>query len=152
MSVRRRGLAAVAVLLTVLPVTGTAHAVPVVTRACVESNTLTFSPPLSLTNLGGNYTVAWTRTCVVTTVTVTPPGETVQIITDGGAFGGTYFGDCLLVLLNGAAVNLILAGGVYVVADSTATSTSAKGQVLVPDNVCNTSTASGIGPKIEVRP
>lgn len=126
-----------------------ASATTALTRECVESNTFTFSPPLGMATVPGNFTWSYTRTCVLTVVNTSPLGESVQVITDSGGGNGTYFGSCAIVLLNGATVNTILGGTLHLASDGT----GAKAMPLVPNRPCTDpageSSATGTGSVIQ---
>lgn len=122
MSYRRLGLAAV-VLVASAPTPS--HAA---TGACVESLSVTFTPPLTLAGDSGWATF-----------------KTVQICTFGGRtieFTVPYVGSCLFAAVGEGAVSLV-AGVLHL--GLQANGSSGRASVLVPDTVCATSVATGVG-------
>jgi hypothetical protein len=102
-------------------------------QLCVENDTLTFSPPLTLGNQSGFVTQEWNNTCAGA------PGLTPS--TGSGVWGYSYFGNCgAVVITEGESV--VVAGSAYVVLQFFG---YARGLVMVPDSYCPMSTARGTG-------
>jgi hypothetical protein len=106
----------------------TAHA----TKVCVENDTLTFNPPLTLGNQSGSATMAWENTCA------DGPGLTGQ--QGSGTWGLSYFGSCAAVILT-EGESVLIGGSVYFVIEVGYN----RILVLQPDSVCPVATAHGTG-------
>lgn len=107
---------------------------------CVRHIRLEFSPPLTMARAAGTVVRRQTAVCARANSTIFVP-ETVSFT---GASSGTYVGSCLHAEVAGEFSMTIVGGGGgvlyatyphYIVADAF---------VLVPDQACNVSSATGI--------
>lgn len=108
-------------------------------EACVRQVRLTFDPPLGITPTSGRVHREQIAVCTRTdTATLVP-----YVVGFPGASSGNYLGNCLRAEVAGEFAMTIVGGGAgvlyatyphYVVADAL---------VLVPDQVCNVSSANG---------
>lgn len=108
------------------------------TAVCVENDTLTFNPPLGLTNpsAAGTATLAWSKTC--------PALPGLAGGTSSGTFTYGYVGTCLEAQMTEGTLSLVAAGTGYVMVW---TGGAAKAEVLIPNALCPgpITTASGTG-------
>lgn len=146
---RRVLLAAIAGIGAVAVGQNAADATSSTSQTCLESAVLTFTPPLTIGSQSGTVSATWTRTCVDASASTSPPGESATVITDGGPADVPYLGSCALALIGGNEVGVLLGGSVLMSADAGVIGGDAKETTYVPDQVCNESTASGAGPKMD---
>lgn len=131
----RIAIAAAALIAPAATFAPTAHAA----SACLENNTLTFSPPLTLANQAGTATLTYSNTCSGA------PGLTAS--QSSGTYVTSYFGSCAAAIIAESTDTVVLSGVVYMSAGVAPTGVYLKAEVLEPNGVCPgpISSASGTG-------
>jgi hypothetical protein len=119
-----------------------AHAV----AACVENESLTFAPPLTVANQLGKVTIAYELTCA------NVPGA-LRGAHENGTVTYDYFGSCLAAVFSEGTESVLVGGTLYLMAW---TGGVAQVHVLVPNpasspsSACPVTTATGTGPTVIV--
>jgi hypothetical protein len=125
--------ATAALLAPIVAYAPAAHA----TSVCLENNTLTFNPPLTLSNQIGTATLQWSNTCPDL------PGL------NGGQNGNTYtysyfgyFGSCAFAILTEGTESVVIGGTVYL---EIYVGGIEKVEVMTPNQACPVASAHGTG-------
>ena len=136
MSALTRTFAALALAAAATAAPAPAHAA----RLCLENNQLTFTPALNLNNQAGTVTLAVQGTCADVPGVLTPSHYANNTLTF------PYFGSCALAFIAEGSGSQIVGGTLYFFVIGT----TAKVEVLVPNNVCPISSARGTGVLVSV--
>jgi hypothetical protein len=118
-----------------------AHAAPYAQACVARGSTWTFSPKLGLSLGNGSATSSYHFLCTQSTAPL-------QQISGDNGFNWTYIGNCGLTVLSdagGTQTGLLLGGSVLLIVDNNRAvpRVDVGAQILLPDAVCNETSASG---------
>jgi hypothetical protein len=123
---------------------GAASAAEIGTGGCVASSRWTFSPPLRDGSQSGTATVTNTFVCVGAGASTQPPGVPNAVGIGNNSGSMPYTGSCHSAVMSDGGFSVLLIEGSLAIFVSTGSTGSGVGVfVLVPDSVCNESSATG---------